>query len=57
MLHYKAVARSQWQKLADVGLCVFGFVVMAYTTALTIMSWAASAGGPKQPGYCDDKIY
>ena len=55
MLHYKAVARTRWRKWSDVLLCVFGFVAMAYTTSLTVMSWANSSGGEKLPSYCDLK--
>lgn len=51
MLHYKAVANSRRQRIADVSLCVFGFVVMVYTTALTVKSWA-NGSGSKTPGYC-----
>ncbi|OAA36294.1 Amino acid transporter, transmembrane [Metarhizium rileyi] len=53
LLHYKAVARSRWWRIADIILCIFGFFAMAYTTALTIMSWATS--GAPSPGYCDRK--
>ncbi|KAK4138711.1 hypothetical protein BT67DRAFT_438026 [Trichocladium antarcticum] len=55
MLHLKAVARSRWRRWSDVLLCVFGFVAMAYTTSLTVMSWANSSGDEKSPGYCDLK--
>jgi len=54
MLHYRAVARTRFRKLSDVLLCIFGFAAMAYTTSLTIMSWANNDGG-KQPSYCDLK--
>ncbi|KAK5656300.1 hypothetical protein OQA88_4680 [Cercophora sp. LCS_1] len=54
MLHYKAVAKSAWRKWSDIGLCIFGFVAMAYTTSLTIMSWASGPGGGL-PSYCDTK--
>ncbi|KAH0594501.1 hypothetical protein MHUMG1_07852 [Metarhizium humberi] len=53
LLHYKAVARTRWWRISDIVLCIFGFVAMAYTTVLTIMSWAASAA--PRPGYCDRK--
>ncbi len=52
MLHYKAVARNAWWKFGDVVLGVFGFVAMAYTTSLTIMSWAHSSGGSGPPTHC-----
>lgn len=41
LLHMKACATSSWQKAADIGLCIFGLVVMVYTTTLTINSWAS----------------
>lgn len=53
MLHYKGVARTKAWKIADIALCVFGFVAMAYTTSLTILSWANAE--PKLPGYCDKR--
>lgn len=36
-------------------LCIFGLIVMVYTTALTVISW--TSGGDKVPnvGYCDRK--
>lgn len=54
MLHYKAVAKTPLRKWSDVLLCIFGLVAMAYTTSLTIMSWA---NGPSAglPSYCDTK--
>lgn len=51
LLHFKAVARNKFWRYSDIGLCVFGFIAMAYTTSLTVMSWANSE--PKAPGYCD----
>ncbi|OAQ64887.1 amino acid transporter [Pochonia chlamydosporia 170] len=51
LLHYKAVARSKLWRISDIILCIFGFFAMAYTTALTIKSWADSEG--PGPGYCD----
>ncbi|RAL68101.1 hypothetical protein DID88_008817 [Monilinia fructigena] len=36
MLHYRGVAKTRFRKGADILLCVFGLVVMVYTTALTI---------------------
>ena len=53
MLHYKAIANSKKQRIADVILCVFGLVVMAYTTVLTAKSWA-NGSSSKPPGYCDE---
>jgi len=54
MLHYKGVARSALWKWSDIGLCIFGFIAMAYTTSLTVMSWANSGDGGL-PSYCDKK--
>lgn len=53
MLHFKAVAMTRRQRIGDAVLCLFGFVVMIYTTSLTIMSWVQGEQGTKQPGYCD----
>jgi proton-coupled amino acid transporter len=53
MLHYKAVAKNRWWKWSDIALCIFGFVAMAYTTSLTVMSWAS--GGDELPSYCDKR--
>ncbi|KAG6007208.1 hypothetical protein E4U21_006227 [Claviceps maximensis] len=53
LLHLKAVARSRLWKISDIILCIFGFVAMAYTTSLTVMSWANAE--PQVPGYCDKK--
>ncbi|KAH6655293.1 transmembrane amino acid transporter protein-domain-containing protein [Truncatella angustata] len=53
MLHYKAVAKSKLWKYSDIALCIFGFIAMAYTTILTIMSWGTS--GPSLPKYCDER--
>ncbi|KAL8342523.1 hypothetical protein RB598_004083 [Gaeumannomyces tritici] len=55
LLHYKGVARSALWKGADIGLCILGFIAMAYTTSLTVMAWASSGGGPSLPGYCDSR--
>jgi len=53
-MHYRAVSTHTWQRIADASLVIFGFVVMAYTTALTVYSWVH---GQKQssPGYCDER--
>jgi proton-coupled amino acid transporter len=53
LLHYKGVARTRLWKYSDLLLCAFGFIAMAYTTALTVLSWANSE--PKMPGYCEKK--
>lgn len=52
LLHLKAVATRGWQRATDIALCCFGVVVMVYTTALTIRSWAGG-NSAKSPGYCD----
>ncbi|KAG5660698.1 hypothetical protein KAF25_003304 [Fusarium avenaceum] len=53
MLHYKAIARTKFWRVADILLCIFGFIAMAYATTLTAMSWAGA--DPKHPGYCDKR--
>ena len=55
MLHFRGVAKTRFRKAADVLLCIFGLVVMVYTTSLTIISWAGGNEAPRQPGYCDEK--
>ena len=52
LLHLEAVATRGWQRVTDIALCCFGAVVMVYTTALTIQSWAGGSSA-KSPGYCD----
>lgn len=52
-MHYRISATRLWQKAFDVFLVVFGFCMMAYTTALTIMSWVNGVQ-VKPPGYCDE---
>ncbi|KAL9072384.1 MAG: hypothetical protein Q9157_005107 [Trypethelium eluteriae] len=54
MLHYKAVSRTTLRRSMDIALCIFGAILMAYTTGLTIASWVGGKGG-KEPGYCDDR--
>ncbi|KAI1138764.1 vacuolar amino acid transporter 3 [Hypoxylon sp. FL0543] len=53
LLHYKGVAKSKTRKISDIVLCVFGFIAMAYTTSLTVISWASGPSGPSLPKYCD----
>ncbi|KAK3114721.1 hypothetical protein LTR53_006675 [Teratosphaeriaceae sp. CCFEE 6253] len=53
LMHYRVVADRFWQKATDIFLVVFGFCIMAYTTALTVQSWVAG-GQVKPPGYCDE---
>ncbi|KAK3718808.1 hypothetical protein LTR37_004724 [Vermiconidia calcicola] len=52
LMHYRVVATRLWQKIADFGLVTFGFCMMTYTTALTIMSWVHGASD-RTPGYCE----
>lgn len=52
LLHLKAVAQTRRQQITDICLCVFGFLVMVYTTSLTVKEWA-SGSKPKSRGYCD----
>ena len=40
LLHMRGCTTSNWAKAGDILLCVFGLVVMVYTTTLTIKSWA-----------------
>ena len=53
-MHYRVGADRTWKKVADLGLVVFGFVVMGYTTALTVVSWM-DGEKVKTPGYCDER--
>jgi proton-coupled amino acid transporter len=39
MFHYKALARTRRQRVADVALALFGVVVMVYVTSVTLSSW------------------
>jgi proton-coupled amino acid transporter len=55
MLHYRAVAKNLAWKVADVALCIFGFIVMAYTTSLTVISWASGDEEKGLPSYCDKR--
>ncbi|AEO63348.1 uncharacterized protein THITE_2108459 [Thermothielavioides terrestris NRRL 8126] len=55
MLHFKAVAKSALQRWSDILLCIFGFAAMAYTTSLTVMSWANDSGGGGLPSHCKTK--
>ncbi|KAK3327210.1 transmembrane amino acid transporter protein-domain-containing protein [Cercophora scortea] len=55
MLHYRGVAKSKLWRYSDIALCIFGFVAMAYTTSLTVMSWANAGEGGGLPSYCDKK--
>ena len=55
MLHYRGVAKSAIRRWSDVLLCIFGLVAMAYTTSLTVMSWASDSGGGELPSHCNTK--
>ncbi|KAK0635209.1 transmembrane amino acid transporter protein-domain-containing protein [Bombardia bombarda] len=55
MLHYRAVAKSKLWRYSDVALCIFGIIAMAYTTSLTVMSWASGSGDGRLPSYCDKR--
>ncbi|KAF2765189.1 hypothetical protein EJ03DRAFT_355128 [Teratosphaeria nubilosa] len=52
LMHYRAVADRPWQRITDLMLVVFGFVIMAYTTALTIINWVGG-GQEEMPGQVD----
>merc|ERR1711939_708403 len=54
LMHYRAVSTKAWQKIADVALVIFGFVVMVYTTGLTLFNWVYG-DNIKPPGYCDER--
>ncbi|KAF8862858.1 hypothetical protein BDZ45DRAFT_702713 [Acephala macrosclerotiorum] len=54
MLHFQGVAKGRFRKACDVLLCVFGLVVMVYTTGQTIVSWGRSTSKPAL-SYCDKK--
>lgn len=53
-MHYRVVSTKTWQRAADIGLVILGFVGMGYTTSLTIISWTHGAQA-SSPGYCDDR--
>ncbi|KAI0019586.1 transmembrane amino acid transporter protein-domain-containing protein [Xylariomycetidae sp. FL0641] len=53
LLHYKGVAKSKTRKITDIILCVFGFIAMAYTTSLTVISWASGPSDVPLPKHCD----
>ncbi|KAI9823643.1 MAG: hypothetical protein M1819_001156 [Sarea resinae] len=54
LLHLKAIATSRFYRWSDIALCVFGIIVMVYTTVLTVSSWAGGSDKKAPPGYCDD---
>lgn len=51
----RGVATTRFRKTADVLLCIFGLIVMGYTTSLTVISWASGVSEPGLPSYCDKK--
>lgn len=55
MLHYRAVAKTQFRKICDVALCIFGLVVMGYTTTLTVLNWINTDESVPVPKYCDGR--
>ncbi|KAF2168812.1 hypothetical protein M409DRAFT_20829 [Zasmidium cellare ATCC 36951] len=52
LMHYRVVATRTWQRVVDVLLVIFGFLIMSYTTALTIIAWV-DGQKDSSPGYCD----
>ena len=53
-MHYRVVAKKNWQRVTNIMLVILGFVMMCYTTALTIMAWVHGSKA-KVPGYCDSR--
>ncbi|KAL6717279.1 hypothetical protein ACLMJK_005194 [Lecanora helva] len=39
LLHYRSVAESRWAKIVDILVMMVGFAAMAYSTAITLLSW------------------
>jgi len=55
MLHYKACAKTRFQKAADIALMIFGTVACIYTTFQTIkLMLAPTSGGRPRYGFCDN---
>ena len=52
LIHRRALSDSKLSGRLDQVLCVCGFALMAYTSAITIQSWATGAK-ESHPGYCD----
>ncbi|KAK5173523.1 uncharacterized protein LTR77_002204 [Saxophila tyrrhenica] len=52
LMHQRVAATRTWQRVVDFTLVGFGFCMMTYTTALTIMSWVQGTSDVT-PGYCD----
>lgn len=53
-MHYRVGATRPWQRISDIALVIFGFVAMAYTTGMTVLSWV-NGSEAKAPGYCDEQ--
>lgn len=53
LMHYRAVATKNWQRIVDIFLVIFGVAMMSYTTSLTVIAWA-NGQQEKSPGYCDN---
>ncbi|EFI27948.1 vacuolar amino acid transporter 4 [Coprinopsis cinerea okayama7 len=53
MLHYKAVARTRRQKLADIAMIVFGLIAAAYTTIQTLKLMIAPSPPAAPVGTCE----
>lgn len=53
MLHYRAVARTRRQKLADLAMIVFGLIVAAYTSIQTIKLMVEPAPEKGPIGTCE----
>ncbi|CUA71442.1 Vacuolar amino acid transporter 3 [Schizosaccharomyces pombe 972h-] [Rhizoctonia solani] len=52
MLHYKAVAKTRFQKGSDIALMVFGMSAAIYTSFQTIKLMAAPSGPAEPVGHC-----
>lgn len=52
MLHYKAVAKTRFQKGSDIALMAFGMAAAVYTSYQTIKLMAAPSGPAAPVGHC-----
>ncbi|GAB1527211.1 hypothetical protein RhiTH_010386 [Rhizoctonia solani] len=52
MLHYKAVAKTRFQKGSDIALMIFGMAAAIYTSIQTIKLMAAPSGPAEPVGHC-----
>ncbi|KAJ1307182.1 hypothetical protein OPQ81_001298 [Rhizoctonia solani] len=52
MLHYKAVAKTRFQKGSDIALMVFGMAAAIYTSIQTIKLMTAPSGPVEPIGHC-----